>query len=30
MGTRFFKMAVVYFLIGLGVGIYMSSSQDLR
>jgi FtsH-binding integral membrane protein len=30
MGVRFIKAAVVYFLIGLGVGIYMSSSQDLR
>lgn len=30
MGVRFIKAAVVYFLIGLGVGIYMSSAQDLR
>ncbi|OUM88645.1 MAG: cytochrome-c oxidase [Bacillus thermozeamaize] len=30
MGVRFFKIAVIYFLIGLGVGLYMSSFQDLR
>lgn len=30
MGSRFMKVAVVYFLIGLGLGIYMSSAQDLR
>lgn len=30
MGVRFLKIAVVYFLIGLILGVYMSSSQDLR
>jgi hypothetical protein len=28
MGIRLLKMAVVYFLIGLGMGIYMAVSQD--
>ncbi|MBE3553553.1 MAG: cytochrome-c oxidase [Thermicanus sp.] len=30
MGARFFKAAVIYFLIGLCFGVYMSSMQDFR